>query len=320
MKFRFLSKYFPPPKFLKPSYIGISFSDYSIKAISFEKNSKDPHLKSVIVPIENGAIVSGSIVNMGEVVNKLSIIRKNFDSPFVFFTVPDELAYVFSSIVPINPKGSITESVAFIMEENVPLSLSDMVFDFVPTKIVPTESESNASVVVAACARKEIERFVESFYKAGFEPIGCIHESQAIVNAITPKNFTEVFCVIHARENRIGIYLVKDNLVHFSTLRSISEGDYKKQFLDEHEKFSEYYSKYDAGENKPIKSVFVCGEFEYAKKVVDAMVDSVDIPKDVKLSNVWINIFEMDKYLPGIPYEESLGLAGPIGAVLSEIN
>lgn len=320
MKFGFLSKYFPPPKFLKPSYIGISFSDYNIKAISFKKNSPDPDLKSVIVPVEKDSIVSGSIANTEEIVNKLSVIREKLDSPFVFFTVPDELTYVFSSLVPISSKGSIAESVAFIMEENVPLSLSDMVFDFVPTKIIPSESEFNASVVVAACAKKEIDKFTESFRKAGFEPIGCIHESQAIANAITPKNFSEAFYIIHARENRIGIYLVKDNLVHFSTLRSISDGDYRKQFLDEHEKFSEYYSKYDIGESKPIKTVFVCGEFEYAKKVIDAMVDSADVPKDIKLSNVWVNIFEIDKYLPEIPYEESLGLAGPIGAVLSDIN
>jgi len=322
MKFEFLSKYFPREKFLKPLHIGISFSDSNIKAISFDKTLKEPLLKSVIVPIEKGAIVEGSIVNMDEVVKKLSKIKESLDSTFVFFTVPDELAYVFSSSVLVTTEGDITENVAFIMEENVPLSLNDIVFDFVPTKVIQSDLGYNVSVVVVASPKKEIEKFIEAFYKSGLEPVGCIHESQAIAGALVSNKMPETLSIVHARGNRVGIYLVKNNLVHFSTLRSILDEDYKKQFLDEYEKFLEYCSRYDTSEPQPIKSVFVCGEFEYAKKIVEAIVDSPNLihTKDVKLSNVWTNIFEIDKHLPSIPYEESLNLAGPIGATLADIT
>jgi len=321
MKFEFLSKYFPREKFLKPAHIGISFSDSNIKAISFDKTLKDPPLKSVIVPIEKGAIVAGSIVDIKEVVKKLSLIKESLDSSFVFFTVPDELAYVFSTSVLVASGGDMTESVAFIMEENVPLPLDDIVFDFVPSKIVQANSEYDVSVVVAASSKKEIEKFIEAFYKSGLEPVGCIHESQAIANALVSNKTSGTLSIVHARENRVGIYLVKNNLVHFSTLRSVLDDDYKKQFLDEYEKFLEYCLRYDTSKEEPIKSVFVCGEFEYAKKIVEAITESANIvhTKDVKLSNVWTNIFEIDKHLPSIPYEESLNLAGPIGATLADI-
>jgi hypothetical protein len=256
---------------------------------------------------------------MDEVVKKLSIVRKNFNSPFVFFAVPDELAYVFSTSILVASGDNAMESVAFIIEENVPLSLGDTVFDFVPTKIVQSDLEYSASVVVAACVKKEVEKFIEALHQSGFEPVGCIHESQAIADALIPKKFLETLCIVHARENRVGIYLVKDNLVHFSTLRSILDEDYKKQFLDEYRKFLEYCLKYDVNENQPIKSVLVCGEFECAKKIIEAIIDSANYTKDVKLSNVWTNVFEIDKYLPDIPYEKSLSFAGSIGAVLSDI-
>jgi hypothetical protein len=317
MKFRFLSKHFPPPKFLKPSHIGISFSDTSIKAISFEKGSK-PRFKSAIVSIEKGSIVGGIIVNMEEVVKRLSLVKKNFDSPFVFFTMPDELTYVFSSSIP-TAGGDITEAVAFIIEENVPLSLNETIFDFAPTQITQSGAEYSASVVVAACVKKEVEKFMEAFHRAGFEPIGCVHESQAIAKAVIPKNFLGTFCVIHARENRIGIHLIKNRLVNFSTIRTIVSEDYKKEFLDEYEKFLEYCSRYDVSQSQPIKSVFVCGEFESAQKVVETINDSGSLPKNTKLSNVWTNVFEIDKYLPDIPFEKSLGFAGSIGAALSDI-
>jgi hypothetical protein len=319
MKFGFISKYFPPPQFLKPPHVGISFSDTSIKAISFEKKSIGPRFKSTLVSVEKGSIVGGNIVNMEEVVKRLSIVRKNFDSPFIFFTVPDELSYVFSVSIP-TAGGDITEAVAFIIEENVPLSLAETIFDFVPTQITKSSSEYNVSAVVAACVKKEVEKFVEAFHKAGFETVGCIHESQAIARAVIPKNFFGTFCIIHARENRIGIHLIKNKIVCFSTIRNISDNDYKKEFLDEYEKFLEYCLKYNTNENEAIKSIFVCGEFESAQKVVEAINDSTELLKNIKLSNVWTNVFEIDKYSPDIPFEKSLSFAGCIGAALSDIT
>lgn len=319
MKFGFFSKYFPPEKYLKPPHIGISFSDENIKAIFFDKTKKKPVIKNIIIPLEKGAIASGNIVDLNEVTKKLTIIRENFNLPFIFFTIPDELAYVFSTSISIAKQGNITESIAFVMEENVPLPLSDIAFDFAPIKIDKADSGYRVSAVVAASAKKEIEKFVEVFYKSGFEPVGCINESQAIANALVSKRSVETLSIVHARENRVGIYLVKNNLVHFSTLRSISGEDYKKQFLDEYEKFFEYCIKYDTGDERPIKSVLVCGEFEYAKKVVEVITGSAGRVKDIKLSNVWTNVFEIDKNLPTVSYEESLSFAGPIGAVLSDI-
>lgn len=319
MKFDFISKYFPPEKFLNPPHIGISFSDYNIKAVLFDKNSSTPNIESIVVPIEKGIIVSGSIVNADAVTKVLSEIRKKFDSPFAFFTIPDELAYIYSTSAPVNTKLDATESIAFTIEENVPLALADTVFDFTPTKIVGSEHEYKASFVVAVCAKSEIEKFMKIIQDSGFEPIGCLHESQTIANALIPKNFKGKLCIVQARGNRIGIYLVKDGIVHFSTLRSILEDNYEKQFLDEYEKFLDYCSKYNTDQCEQIEFVFVCGEFEYAKKVAEILSGKEDFVKKVKLSNVWANVLKIEEETPSISYENSLNLSGPIGAVLSDV-
>lgn len=317
MEFKYLSRHFPLPRFLKPSHVGVAFSDTSIKAIAFDKKTIT-RFKSTLIPLEKGAIVNGGIANMEEVVKKLSVVRKNFDSPFVFFTISDELSYVFSTSV-LTAGGDITEAIAFIIEENVPLSLSETIFDFTPTQIVPSESEYSASAVVAACAKKEVDKFTEAFRKAGFEPVGCVHESQAIAKAVIPQNFSGTFCLVHAKGDRVGIHLVKNRTIYFSTLRTILTGDYKREFLDEYEKFLEYCAKYDANQNQPIKAVFICGEFANAQQVVEAMSASADFPQNIKLSNVWTNLFEINKYAPEIPFEKSLSFAGCIGAALSDI-
>lgn len=320
MRFNSLAKYFPLPEFLNPHRVGISFSDSSIKAISFEGTPSHPRFKSMIVPIDNKSIANGSISNIDEVISKLSVIKKSFDTRFVSFTVPDEISYVFSASVPLSSGGDLTEGVAFIMEENVPLSLSDTVFDFTPIGVSGSDSKFEASVVVAACVKKEVEKFVEAFLRSGFEPVGCLHESQAIAKAIVPADLSLPVCIVHTRKNRIGIHLVKGGLVHFSTIRSVLDDNYEKQFLDEYEKFSEYYLKYDPDQSRPIKSVLICGEFEYAQKASGALSEYSGGTKEVLLSNVWTNIFKMGKHLPDLPYEKSLSFAGSIGAAMADIT
>lgn len=316
MNLKYLSKYFPPPRFLKPPHIGISFSDASIKAIYFEDGS-GPNFKSAIISVDKGSIVMGSIVKMDEVVKRLEVARKNFDSPFVFFTVPDELSYVFSASVPTQG-GDITEAIAFVMEENVPLPLGEVVFDFVPTAISGSDPEYTATATVSACVKKEVEKFMEALRKAGFEPVGCIHESAAVAKSVIPKNFRGTYSVIHARESKVGIYLVKNKIVHFSTIRNILNGNYKEEFLDEYGKFLEYCSHYDAAGADPIRAALVCGEFENAQMIIEA-INGSKFPKEVKLSNVWTNAFEIDRYTPDIPFEKSLSFAGSVGAALSPI-
>lgn len=314
-----LSKHFPLPKFLELQHIGISFSDANIKAVFFDKNVKNPELKTLIVPLEKGSIVSGVIVDAGEVAAKLKTVKESFDLPEVFFTIPDELAYVFRASVAADKGGNIAESVAFIIEENVPLTLTETVFDYSPIKAYRTESECKADVVVAAAVKKEVERFVSVLRESGLNTVGCANESQAIAEALLPAGVSGTDCIVHARNDRVGIYLAKDRLVFFSTLRNVSSEDYKNQFLDEYEKFLEYRSKYDPEKEQPMGSVLICGEFEWAKKAAEALIDSPHYAPNVKLSNVWANVFDIDKHLPEIPYEKSLSLAGPIGAVLSEI-
>jgi Tfp pilus assembly PilM family ATPase len=313
MKLRLLFKYFPAPGYLHPSHIGISFSEDSIKAVFFDARIGPQSLKASLVPIEKGAISGGKIVNMDEVVKKLIAIKEGFDSPFVFFAIPDEITYIFSAEIPIATEGDISEAVAFVMEENVPLPLSDVVFDFHPIKVT---ADREAFTVVAAAERREVEKFAEAFSKAGFESVGCIHESEAVAKSVVPKKYGPSVAVVHARGNKIGIYLAKKGVVHFSTTRSVS-GDYREEFLDEYQKFVEYCDKYDE-EGGILKSVFVCGEFEYAKKATEILFDS-KLCQNVKLANVWTNVFDIETSLPDIPYEKSLSFSGAVGATLSDV-
>ncbi len=320
MKSGFLSRHFPPPQFLKPNYIGVSFSDTNIKAIIFEKNTAHPKIKSHILSLEKGSIVEGKILNPEDVKEKLSLIKQEFDTDFVYFALPDELTYIYTTKIRVVSKGSLEESVAFTIEENIPISLEDSVFDFIPVKIEKNENGFDVEVVVSACLSSEINKYIEILSQSGLEVVGAINESQAIAQALIKNNSKGTFFVVHAREERIGTYLVKDGVVHFSTVTNVSKGDYQEQFLNEYEKVIEYSAKYSLDLEDPIKSVLVCGEFGYAKKIIESTEKSPDLIQNLKFANVWANVLEIEKEIPSIKYEDSLNFAGPIGAVLSDIK
>jgi len=304
---------------LDPAHIGISFSDSSIKALSISGSRSNPELRSAVLPLERGVISEGKIVDIKTVSQKLSDLKTLFKSPFLFIAIPDELSFIFQTSVPVVKNGNVAESVAFTIEENVPLSLTETIFDFTPVEIKKTGAEEfEAKVIVAACVKKEVEKFAEAVKSSGFELVGCLHESQAIANSVIPKNFVKTSCIVHSRKDRVGIYLVKNNIVYFSTLRSIGK-DYEAEFMDEYKKFLEYSDRYNENGAFPIDVVFVCGEFEYAKKTAETIMKSNNAVKNAKLANVWSNILRIEEKTPSISYEDSLNLSGPIGAVLSDI-
>lgn len=244
MKRSLFSNHFPVPKYLKPLYLGVSFSESNIKAVSFDKSEKVPRVKSLVVPLEKGAIVEGKIINPEEIITKLSIIKKDMGFDFVHFTIPDELTYIFSTKIPFVRGMNMEEAVAFTIEENIPITMQDSVFDYIPYNIEEGENGLSVSVLVSACTELELNNYIDSLNKSGFEVLGGVNESQAIANALIKKNSKDTFFIVHARKERIGTYLVKEGIVHFSTVTTVSKGDYQEQFMSEYEKFVEYSAKY----------------------------------------------------------------------------
>ncbi len=319
MKIGFLSKYFPPPQFLKPHHIGMAFSDSYIKVVSKERSTVRANFKSLVIPLDPGTITGGKISNPETLKEKLLQVKKEFSNPFVFFAIPDELAYIFTTTIPIAEGVQVSEAIAFGIEENVPLTLADTTFDFEPSSIVGMQGGYGASVVVTATMKKEIEKYIKVISDSGLEAVGAISESQAIANSVIKHGSQGTFCIVHSREDRIGIYLVKNNIVQFATIRGAVNGDFKKQFLDEFDKFLEYSIKYGGGEKDPITTIFVCGEFQASEQAIEAIMAMGSKVPSAKLANVWTNLLKIEETTPNISYENSLNLAGPIGTIISDI-
>ncbi len=322
MFLNFISKYFPPPKFLNPHHTGVSFSDKNIKAIHFNKSGLNLNLKSLIVPIDRGVIENGNILDENALLEGLKKVKSFFKSNFVFFAVPDESSYIYNLSIPYIQGMDVRENISYTIEENVPISIDDAIFDFKAIGLNKNENKDTLlNCLVSVCVKSQVEKFINILNKAEFDVVGCSSESDLVARSVVESGDLNTYYILHTRENRIGIYLIKNNSVHFSTVRSIeTTDDFESSLKDEYSKFIDYCIKYNKDDKNIAKNIFICGEYDIAVKAV-SFLEKLEVDKNkIKLANVWSNVLNIESNTPDIKFEDSLMFSGPIGAVLSNIN
>ena len=313
---------FPPPKYLNVPCASVAFSDNSIRLLMLDKNSKHPTFFSEI-SLPPGIIETGKVKNEEALSKILKEARANLKTPFVKFCISDEVTYVFSVKIPVIPGKDAKEGVNSILEENVPLALSDIAFDFEIQKVEASETGYFATVVVMACSTTTIVAYKNALEKADFEPLVCVNESQSSASALLSNNEPSVSIIAYIHKNSVGIYIASGHLVEFSSVISIPSSSTLEMTSEligaELEKAIQYWldkkqkiqKKVD--ENSPL-SCYLCGEYELVESFAK---QAFKIPNIKILSaNVWRNVFSLDDFVPEIDFEDSLRFASVVGLCL----
>ncbi len=312
-------KNFPPPQYIDVPYTGIVFSDNSVRVLVLDKKNKHPVFFSEI-PLEHGIIEMGKIKNQDALSKILSEKRAELKSPFVRFSIPDETSYVFTTKVPVVAGKDAKEAVSFILEENVPLPLSDISFDFVAQEIEKSQNGYLVKVAVIAASTSLIETYVSSLRKAGLEALLCINESQATAYSVVPKGRAAVYAIIHVHKESAGIYITSGQYIEFSGVVPVppteSLQDRLNSIKSEVLKAVAYWSERSQGtkDESSIIHCYLCGEYEILESLLREIYEIPNIRPS--LANVWLNAFSIEEFLPEIPFEESLRFASAVGLFL----
>ena len=173
---------FPTPRFLTLSEAGVSVSERMIRFISFKPGSDHELIltKSGEIPLEEGIISSGEVRDKQKLSEALSKLSKEYGFRFVNATLPEERAYLFSTTVEKVPYKDLHDAVAFTIEENAPVSLSDSLFAFEFGN--PTDSELN--VAVSVLPSSVAEGYIDAFEDADITPVSFDIESLALARAL----------------------------------------------------------------------------------------------------------------------------------------
>jgi Tfp pilus assembly PilM family ATPase len=340
--------FFPAPKFLEMPSPGLALTENGIKFLEFGKG-KHGHIVRQYgeASLPPGTIESGIITNRNVLVKVLQDFRNQYGLEHVRTLLPEEQAYLFRTSITEAPDRDIKTSIEFSIEENVPISVADAVFDYTVLSSKPDGEAKISQVGVTVLPEKIVSDYLSVFREAGFSPLHFEVESQAISKAVVPVNDPSPILVINISLNKAGLYLVFQNGVAFSSSVPISlpekidlpssDLEHKAEAAVNHvtdESGGGVYMGLDTTieeikkillywgsqtdylvETHGIEKIIVCGQESYRPGITDYFFTKLRIA--TVLGNVWVNTFSFKDYIPEISLKDSLGYASAVGLALS---
>jgi Tfp pilus assembly PilM family ATPase len=313
--------HFPTPEYLTLSNSGIAISDDGVHFVQlrhskFGKGLRLSHYEKVALP--EGVVEAGFINEPNKLKEVLVDLRRRHNLKFTRSTLPEERAYMFTTTIDKVPMEGIRDAVAFIIEENVPVSLADSVFDFNILSI--SESEGKMVVAVSVLPSKTVDFYLQVFEEAGITPVSFDVESQAIARAVVPKGDRTTQLILNLGKKKTGFYVVEDEVVQFTTTLPYgleSASTHINDLKTEIKKIFAYWTaknKTDAPE-RPIIKILVCGVASQDQKYLNELLG--DAPTSYDFTNPWMNVTAQNERLPsdlvkdGLEYVSAVGLSIP---------
>jgi Tfp pilus assembly PilM family ATPase len=346
-----LQSIFPAPRFLSMSRIGVDVSQGFVRHVSFEDSLKGMKLVSWgHKKISRFDPDDMSDSDMSEVKKHLSSLKSELGTSTIRVIVPDEEVYLFRITVPYVPGADLRSAVEFKLEENIPISPSDTLFEY---DIISISPAGQATLSVSAVSRAFVSKMLEVFQSCGFDTVKADTEARCLARSLSSKDSEGVELIVSINAFNTSMIVAGQGKAFFSSSTpigssnisgaimksfSLSEADAEKMrkknlstpyadnveffngilpvmasIKDEINKIISYWNTH--GETHDglgtISRVILVGEDSALTGVVKYIGTGVRVP--VVLGDVWSNILSFDEYVPKITKDESLSYATVVG-------
>jgi type IV pilus assembly protein PilM len=339
------SKLFTPPKFLEMPAVSLEILPEGISFLVTKSTEKGlvPD-KYGFIPLPPGTVSLGEIIKKDLVTKALIDIKKRTNVSFVRFSIPEEKTYIFKTHLPKLEPKEIRDILDFKIEENVPLSAKESVFDY---DMLPSSKKTDGlDLVVSVAPLKVIEEWQEIFNTTGLTPVLFSPESNNVAKSVIKDGNEQVVVVVNIRESNIILSLViygvvcQTSSLNFgsSTFTDLLAKYFKvapeeaikirkeklyKESPDNMEIFSYLINTISAIKDEIYKFVSYCNQREDVSSQVDRIILcgrdsmimgfdkylSLNLDLKVEVANIWINNFNLDTYVPEINKIDSEDMA-----------
>ena len=355
MKKSFFLDYFPPPGYLAMPAVGIDISDRSIKYSQLKREAgfyKLAKFGSRIVP--EGYLSSGEIKNKKKLIDFLKYIRKELETEFIGVALPEEKSFLSRMKFPLMDREELRLAIESKLEEHIPLSLDNTVFDF---EVLGGKKPGEVEVNVVAFPKDIVADYLEAFVGAGFSPVFFELETAAIARASVSKKEEDmpVLIVDFGKTRTTFIISERDSVFFSATInvageelnRALSKGLGVDEFeaerikkesgltreksnqqifdillptisiiKDEMYKHIAYWNSRLREElgKTEISKIYLCGGDANLFGLPEYL--SYELGLEVSLANPWVNIASFEEYIPEIELRESLMYITSLGLAL----
>lgn len=350
-------KLFPPPQYLTMPATGMDITDNTVRFLSLKTEKKGKLIeKRGDYKIPHGVVSHGKIVDKTKFIEILAQAKTEHNLSYIHVALPEEQAYVFQTTVP-NKSFSDAELrtvLEFKLEENVPVSSRELVFDY---EVIPNDGRSEAILNIVAFPLEIALDYADALHSAELRPLSFEIEVQAIARAVIPQHHGGTYMIVDFGKNRTGIAIVSEEILRFTSTVSVGgdslsdaiqkhfdvdneEADAiknEKGFLrykenkevletlistvsvlrDEVRKHFNYWNSH-AAENDinkgKIDKIILCGGGANLAGLAEYLASDMDVVVDV--ANVWTNTFSLNEFIPDIESRYSLAYATAVGLAL----
>ena len=346
---------FPVPRYLAMPAVGFDISDDAVRFM--ELVPRGNHFEVARYATRNfplGVINEGHIRDKKKLQETIASLAKDFGLTFANVALPEEQAYLVNMKVPKVAPNALRGAIELHLEENVPISGAEAIFDFIVIGD-PDRARDHIDVVVSVLPRLAVEEYLSIFHDTGIEPRAFEFESQAMARSIIPQGENGTVMVADVGKMVTEIFVVAHGVVQFSAsldvgghflTQSISRGmkvtyeeaedlkikhgilqnEQSKQVYESMEpvvqdlrmRFMRHYSYWQTHHGEKvggnIERVYLTGGGANLKGLPEYIASQLDVP--VEIANPWVNVASFDHYVPPLTQQESLGYAAAIGLAL----
>lgn len=214
---RGISSFFPVPDFLSMSGLGFDVSDDSIKILELIKRAGVYQVGAHgTTDIPKGTISGGEILNPVRMQEVINTVRRQHRIGFVNASLPEQKSYLFTTTIKSNTP-SIRQNIEFQLEENVPLSAGEAVFDYEPYRTYKKQNQEYKDIKVTVVSRTLSETYSSLLRRSGLRPLSLVVESEAAARAVIPEGDSGTYAVVDFGKTCTGISVVSEGVVLYTS-------------------------------------------------------------------------------------------------------
>ena len=214
-------KFFPVPDYLNLSTVGIDISDESIKFAELKKTKGWKVARCGTVDLPAGCIIAGKIMNREALVSALRQIQQENKIDLIHASLPEEETFVVRMKVPEVKRADLRESIELLLEEHIPLSIDQVVFDYEIYR-EPTPADPNFILGVFVAPIKLVEDYTGVIEESGLRLASLEIEVQSGARALIKSDDLGTYLIVDIGKTRTGFSIISNQIVLFtSSIKSI---------------------------------------------------------------------------------------------------
>jgi len=213
-------------------HAGLEISDDAIRCLSYKdagiSGVASRKIKSFMaVDLPKGLLIGGDTVHMDDLRAELLKFKEKTGISYVKVSIPEEKAYLFQIDVPAVTAKYIYQNIESKLEENVPLSVKDAVFNFdlsplsgVNSSVAGSSIMCDGSVLrasVSVVPKSYIEKMLGLLHSVGLKPLAFEVVPRSLARVLAPVEGDKTVIIAHVMDQKIGVYIVSSGVVDFAS-------------------------------------------------------------------------------------------------------